>query len=684
MATKVAYSRKTYIEGRPPTGGPAVTVTADLNAREAALQAASDLLDLETDAGRAMTQAANADAQVALLPAATSSADGKATAAQITKLNGIEALADVTDEANVTAIHNATAEVTEAPAHWLVLVGAALKRLTHAGFLAVIWAALGGLIAGGTAKATPVDADTIPLSDSAASNATKKLTAANLFAYIVGKLYVWVAALTEKATPVDADSFHLADSVGTASKKLTWANIKAAIKAYADTLYSDLAHQARHRIGGADALPAASDSVSGLVELATAAEVATGTDTGRTPSVATLKASLAETNAWLTKRTKTPDAVTLTYKSDFTSSIDSFVLIGGFAGQALLSYSNGVLRATVDTAKTYIPIQRTVSGLTGKYAVVRLRSSASMTIEIKASGVMKTVTVTPAEQWFIVTTAFDADAIAFYGSGRTAGDWLEVVDIRAAASLATLIPLSQNLRGSLNEEAARIANQLGDTAGVGVAASVTLTGASPISDGDYVEFGGRRFTFKSSSIPNDGDIFIDTPATTWDRLVAAITQTGTFGGTINPYADVHPLVTASHTAASATMTITARNAGKAGNDITAVKSGTNITLSSATLLGGIDDVGRKVIAQVENNIAGSGTRPAAAKIDLANTALIGYEKATDVAAGGTVVLPAGGTWIWFVYGHGATISSAKSGTSAGGTTLTVAGANATVWQRRTA
>jgi hypothetical protein len=82
---------------------------------------------------------------------ATASVKGLATAAQITKLDGIEASADVTDAANV-----------------------------------------GSSIHGETEKTTPVDADTFALIDSAASNVLKKVT---------------------------------------------WANIKATLKTYFDTLY---------------------------------------------------------------------------------------------------------------------------------------------------------------------------------------------------------------------------------------------------------------------------------------------------------------------------------------------------------------------------------------------------------------------------------------------------------------
>jgi len=82
---------------------------------------------------------------------ASASQDGLMTTAYASKLDGVEALADVTDAGNV-----------------------------------------GAAIHGATAKTTPADADTVPLIDSAASNVLKKVT---------------------------------------------WANIKATLKTYFDTLY---------------------------------------------------------------------------------------------------------------------------------------------------------------------------------------------------------------------------------------------------------------------------------------------------------------------------------------------------------------------------------------------------------------------------------------------------------------
>lgn len=107
-----------------------------------------------------------------------------------------------------------------------------------------------GEIAGLTDKATPVDADVTVIEDSASTNAKKKLTWANIKATLkayfdtlypaettttVGSL---INGATEKTTPVDADTTALIDSeASNVLKKLTWANIKATLKTYFDTLY---------------------------------------------------------------------------------------------------------------------------------------------------------------------------------------------------------------------------------------------------------------------------------------------------------------------------------------------------------------------------------------------------------------------------------------------------------------
>jgi hypothetical protein len=55
-------------------------------------------------------------------------------------------------------------------------------------------------------------------------------------------LGTWISGATGKATPVDADTLPLSDSAASNGlKKLTWANLKATLKTYLDTLYADKA-----------------------------------------------------------------------------------------------------------------------------------------------------------------------------------------------------------------------------------------------------------------------------------------------------------------------------------------------------------------------------------------------------------------------------------------------------------
>jgi hypothetical protein len=52
-----------------------------------------------------------------------------------------------------------------------------------------------------------------------------------------------IAGATLKVTPIDADSIGLSDSAASnVLKKLTWANVKATLKTYFDTLYANITH----------------------------------------------------------------------------------------------------------------------------------------------------------------------------------------------------------------------------------------------------------------------------------------------------------------------------------------------------------------------------------------------------------------------------------------------------------
>lgn len=109
-----------------------------------------------------------------------------------------------------------------------------------------------------TAKTTPVDADLIPLSDSASSFGLKKLSWANIKATLISSFGALINGLTAKTTPADADMIVIGDSASTnASKKLTLANLKT---------YTS---------------PNSSETVSGIIELATTAEAQAGTDNTR-------------------------------------------------------------------------------------------------------------------------------------------------------------------------------------------------------------------------------------------------------------------------------------------------------------------------------------------------------------------------------------------------------------------
>ena len=131
------------------------------------------------------------------------------------------------------------------------------------------------------------------------------------------------------------------------------------------------------------------------------------------------------------------------------------------------------------------------------------------------------------------------------------------------------IAASQNLkRGSLvNVNGAQIAATTD-----GVKASGTITFADQPSANDTVTIDTKTLTFKSAD-PGENEVLIGTDlAATIDNVIDALPDS----------------VTGSK--ASSVLTITAATAGTAGNSIALAKSGSNITVSGATLSGGVDEV----------------------------------------------------------------------------------------------
>jgi len=189
-----------------------------------------------------------------------------------------------------------------------------------------------------------------------------------------------------------------------------------------------------------------------------------------------------------------------------------------------------------------------------------------------------------------VGNAKQAVAINIYKNiGLTSGDYIDIDWI--------WIGDYSYLTNSLSTEASRIANQLGDTVGVGTKSSGTITSnGTNVSDGDTVTIANKVYTFKTLLGTTEGNVLIGgTAAESLDNLKLAVNSTGV---TAEQYcATFHPLVEAT-TNTDTVQTLSARTIGILGNSITLAKSATTLTLSASTLTGGTDDVGEKIRTQI--------------------------------------------------------------------------------------
>lgn len=409
-------------------------------------------------------------------------------------------------------------------------------------------------------------------------------------------------------------------------------------------------------------------------------------DTAGAATTANAKANAVSAVA----KTTVPDGATAVYTSNFATT-DGFV---GTNATLSISATPDSLRVT-STSSAY-SVRKTGLAIGGKVALIKIKASLIDNTgyifffrdSTSTIGTGYTIPLTTTNRVFVFLAPINATGIMVAkNSGASVEEYFELKIV--------WIGDYSMLDGSLLLEAAQRMNELAVTQGVASYATATITSSGTnISDGDTITIGGKVYTFKTTLTPTEGEVLIGTNAAdSLANLVYATTEgsSGSNYGTKHYVATANVLAQVSHTASALTATITAVSVGLLGNKIIISTSATTLTLSNAllssaatTLEGGIDAIGKKIIQQVQNLIAASGTRPAAAKIELTNTSYVGYETTVDVAASGTFTLPGGGTWIWNVYGYGATISSAKRGTSAGGTTLTVSGANASVGYRRIA
>jgi hypothetical protein len=113
---------------------------------------------------------------------------------------------------------------------------------------------VGALIAGATAKATPIDADIVGYADTESSpaNLLKKATWTNIKAFLktyfdtqypaetVTTTAAMINGATAKGTPIDADIVGFVDTEPGTNliKKVTFTQLKAFLKTYLDTLYN--------------------------------------------------------------------------------------------------------------------------------------------------------------------------------------------------------------------------------------------------------------------------------------------------------------------------------------------------------------------------------------------------------------------------------------------------------------
>ncbi len=127
---------------------------------------------------------------------------------------------------------------TTTPTNWFVNIAGTVKQFTAAAFSSLIGALIGPQTNAATGKSTPVDADKLPLSDSADSNATKHTTWANIKATL-GALFAPLAspALTGTPTaPTAAAATNTTQIATTAFVRTEVANLVASAPGVLDTL----------------------------------------------------------------------------------------------------------------------------------------------------------------------------------------------------------------------------------------------------------------------------------------------------------------------------------------------------------------------------------------------------------------------------------------------------------------
>lgn len=646
---------------------------AGLQAMDAEIKASSDLLDAETAAGRALTQGANAVAQKTTLGLEnvtnTSDANKPVSTAQQTaldlkvdkvtgyalskndltdalktKLDGIEAGAQVANASRLSTTAAGEAEVTATPAHWWVLVNGALKRMTQAGWTALVLVATGktnaatgftlaggttsktltvdtdatistltasqlaAAIEGGTATTTPNDTDIVP--GVKADHSRLYYTWANIFATIWTRLGGLIAGGTAKNTPLDNDEFPFQSNADTnATRKVSWANIKS-------VLATAFKHGGSNEIGQASAganvivksdansqvvafIPAASTTVAGKMAVETAAEIVAGTDETKAATAKYLKAAADLANFYLTKRTKMSDGATALDSQDAFATNYDFTITGDGTGTVSVAATPGAIRYTKG-AGTGLGIRRSTTATNSKTVVFRYRTSSLATGNLCPCGYSYNTahgSFAPSTDWAVgiaqIRSYFaggsDLSFVGFTFIAAAQNDWFEI-DWYWVGDYSYL-------PGSLSEEAARIADETGDAPGVGSYATQTITATDLATAGKGDTIGGKKYTFVAALTASpgvEGEILKDaTKEAELENENLAISEVSRTNNGVKYWAAaVNPLVSSARV--NEVLTLTAKTKNGPENDITVVcESGTNHTAGGATLVGGCPDAGVK-------------------------------------------------------------------------------------------
>lgn len=502
-------------------------------------------------AGTSMLRAANAAAQRTLL--------------------SVEENADVTDAANVgAAIHGSAAKTTPIDADTLAGINSASSNVLTKFTFANIWVWIQAKIAGASSKTTPVDADSILGVDSESSNVSKRFTFTNLGAWIWTKLGALIAGGTAKAIPLDADTFPLSSAADSnATRKLSFANLKSVIA-------TALVH------GGSNEISSATPAANTIPKSTSGSKL----DAWISDATALVKGLLLlGTSGGAVKDTTMPDGATAVYAQDAWATTDSWGKDNGN-----LSVSGGVLRFTA-TSPADCDIYKAGISLPGKTLAVRIRASKSLSVKLMyGSYIASTMAVTTDWQTFLCTNVLSGTAI--FLAPMVSNDWFEIDWI--------WIGDYSYLAGSLSEEAARIANQVGDLPGIPVAASGTITSngtnvnvpatgifttdASLPVAGSTFSVNGTLYTWVTGKVPNtEGEVLIG--ATVADCLTNAKNAVNGDAGTkgTTHFCTANTYVTAASDATK--LTVTAKLRGTVGNAYTLAVSGTDchLTVSAATM-----------------------------------------------------------------------------------------------------